>query len=177
MLTIRPERPVDADAVARVHVEAFGGEEEAQLVAALRTTSAYVPAVSLVAERGDEVVAHALFSKIEVPGREPLGGLVALGPVAVLPRCQRQGIGSALIRAGLERAAPLGFAGVVLVGHPSYYPRFGFQPASRFGLRLPISVPDEAFMALPLRPGGLDGVAGVVYYAEPFGLPSPADSA
>jgi predicted N-acetyltransferase YhbS len=113
-------------------------------------------------------VGHALLSKVQIEGNDPACGLLALGPVAVLPEWQRQGYGGQLIRSGLERAASLGYSGVVLVGHPTYYPRFGFRPASGFGLRLPFSVPDEVFMALPLRPGGLDNAEGLVRFAEPF---------
>jgi putative acetyltransferase len=168
MLTIRPERREDADAVEQVNTEAFGAEGEARLVNAVRPLDAYVPELSLVAEREGTVVAHALFSRVQIEGNPQAEMLLALGPVAVLPERQRQGIGTMLIRAGLERAAALGFAGVVLVGHPSYYPRFGFRSAKEFGLRLPFPVEEEAFMALPLRPGGLDAAAGTVVYSEPF---------
>jgi putative acetyltransferase len=168
MLTIRTEQREDAGAVYRVNAEAFGREVEARLVEAIRRSEAYLPELSLVVEREGSVVAHVLFSKVHIEGSEQAERLLALGPVAVLPAWQRQGIGTALVRAGLERAAALGFAGVVLVGHPSYYPRFGFQPARQFGLRVPFPVEEDAFMALPLRPGGLDAAAGTVVFSEPF---------
>jgi putative acetyltransferase len=95
--------------------------------------------------------------------------LLALAPVAVRPGWQRQGIGGQLIRTGLESAAALVFRAVVLIGHPTYYPRFGFTPARSFGLECPFPVPDEVFMALPLRPGGLDGVRGTIVYPPAFG--------
>jgi putative acetyltransferase len=93
---------------------------------------------------------------------------LALAPVAVAPSRQGNGIGSALIRRGLEEARALGHTVVIVLGHAGYYPRFGFVPARALGIRAPFPVNDESFMALALRPGGLDGVRGTVQYAAPF---------
>ena len=133
---------------------------------ALRSAPEFVPELALVAERERAVVGHVLFSRV-------LSGTVAdralgLGPIAVQPTLQRQGIGGQLIRAGLEAAAALGFDAVVLIGHPAYYPRFGFVPGSRFGLRTTYDVPDDVWMARPLRPGGLENLAGEVRYSPAF---------
>jgi putative acetyltransferase len=168
VLTIRSETPQDAAGVERVNREAFGREQEGLLVTAVRLSDVYVQDLSLVAERDGAVVGHVLFSRVRLEGSDVERELLALGPVAVAPPCQRQGIGAALIRAGLERATELGYDGVVLIGHPSYYPRFGFRPARDFGLRTTFAVPDEAFMALPLREGGLEDSAGTVVYSPPF---------
>lgn len=93
---------------------------------------------------------------------------VGLSPIAVQPALQRLGIGRQLIQAGLATAALLGLDGVVMIGHPSYYPRFGFMPASQFGLRKNYPVPDEVFMARPLRPGGMNDLTGEVRYSPAF---------
>jgi len=166
-VSIRPEGPHDGDAIRALHSAAFGRPDEARLVDALRASSAFLPELSLVAEEDGRVVGHVLFSPVSLAEGEA-NGLLGLGPIAVLPERQRQGIGSRLIRVGLERAATLGCRAVVLVGHPDYYPRFGFTTASRFGLTCAYPVPDEVFMALPLRSGALDGVAGSIRYSSAF---------
>jgi putative acetyltransferase len=94
--------------------------------------------------------------------------VAGLGPMAVRPAWQRQGIGSQLVREGLEECWRSGYEAVVVLGHPEYYPRFGFVPASRFGLRCEFEAPDEAFMALELRSGVLSAGGGVVRYASEF---------
>jgi putative acetyltransferase len=94
--------------------------------------------------------------------------VLALAPLAVRPEWQRRGIGSQLVRAGLERGAALGHRAVILIGHPSYYPRFGFTPARAFGIEPPMPLPDEVFMALPLQPDNLDDVRGTLSYPPAF---------
>lgn len=165
---IRPETPSDAAAVHRVLLEAFGGPVEAALVDALRCSPAFVPELSLVAKQGGLVVAHLLFTRAGLAGGPPDVPLLALGPVGVLPEHQRRGIGSRLIREGLAAAAALGYAAVVLVGHPDYYPRFGFRPARSLGLQLPFDVPDEVAMALVLDPGAASSLRGAVIYPPEF---------
>lgn len=165
-LYVRDEVPADHDAVRAVETAAFGRPEEAQLVDLLRANGAAV--ISLVAAWEGGIVGHILFSPVTADAA-PQARLLGLAPVAVAPAQQRLGIGGALIRAGLARAMALGYDGVVLLGHPEYYPRFGFVPASRFGIRCEYDCPDEAFMALPLREGGLVEVTGLVRYAPEFG--------
>ncbi len=160
---VREERPADAPAVYAVNAAAFETDAEARLVDALRANGGLV--LSLVAEVDGRVQGHVAFSDVTVTAAD--GNVhrgVGLAPVAVAPQAQRQGVGGALIRAGLERLRGLGVPFCVLLGHPSYYPRFGFQPASRFGLRWTRPVRDEAFMALALRDAGLTGVEGTVRY-------------
>lgn len=164
----RPETPEDAAAIREINTLAFARPEEARLVDALRVSEAFIPELSLVAESGGRLVGHILFSRGTVEGEGEPVELLALGPLAVRPECQRQGVGGQLIRAGLERAAALGYRAVFLFGHPTYYPRFGFVPGSRFGLKSTYNVPDDVFMALPLRPDGLDGVCGTALFAPVF---------
>jgi putative acetyltransferase len=166
MIVVRAETPADHEQVREVHRGAFQGEVEADIVDALRGAPG---AISLVAAESASVVGHIFFCPVEVAGGGPAISAAGLGPMAVLPEHQRRGIGSRLVREGLEACRRLGFDAVVLVGHPSYYPRFGFGPAGRFGLRCAFDVPDEAFMALPLAPGGLPAGGGLVRYRPEFG--------
>jgi putative acetyltransferase len=167
-VVIRSESDKDREAIWALNREAFNRDAEANLVDAIRQSPGFVPSLSLVAEREGEIVGHALFSEAAI---ESTGGpltVLALGPVAVRPAFQKQGIGGALIRAGVERGAALDYPAVLLIGHPTYYPRFGFLPGSRYGLKLNFSVPDDVFMALPLRPDGLDGIQGTFAFPPAF---------
>lgn len=171
MLRIRPETPADHAAVRAVNERAFERAAEADLVEALRRAAH--PHRSLVAEDEHQIVGHIFFSPVEIDPveSEPVRhGLAVLGlaPMAVHPDRQRQGIGGALVREGLRACADLGGGAVVVLGHPAYYPRFGFRPAATFGLRCTYDVPDEVFMALELLPGALDGVSGTVHYHPAF---------
>ncbi|MEU7485868.1 bifunctional class I SAM-dependent methyltransferase/N-acetyltransferase [Streptomyces sp. NPDC042319] len=154
----RAEAPGDAAAVREINLAAFPTPEEAGIVDALRADpGAWLDGLSMVAQAPDGTLAgHALLTRCHVDGHPAL----ALAPVAVLPAHQRRGAGSAVIRAALEAAREAGEHVVLVLGHPEYYPRFGFAPASRWGIRAPFEVPDEAMMALPLDaarpvPGGV----------------------
>jgi putative acetyltransferase len=167
LAVVRPERPGDIAAIRRVNEEAFGRAAEADLVDSLRAHGRV--SLSLVAERGGEVVGHLLFSPVGIDsGRESTAGL-GLAPMAVLPARQRAGIGSVLVRTGLAECWRAGHGWVVVLGHPEYYPRFGFVPASRHGLAWEHPAPDEAFMVLPLREGAIPVGGGLVRYAPEFG--------
>jgi putative acetyltransferase len=163
-LTIRPERPPDADAVRIVNERAFGQPTEAALVDALRGVAG---AISLVATIGARIVGHILFTPVQV-GAGPTVPAIGLAPMAVLPEYQRQGIGSQLALAGLDACRSRGHGVVVVVGHPTFYPRFGFVPASTAGLECEYDVPAEAFMVLELRPGALALTRGIVRYRPEF---------
>jgi putative acetyltransferase len=165
-LLIRREQPSDASAIRRVLESAFGQPAEANLVKALRSAGGLT--LSLVALCDNEVIGHIAFSPVSIGGKATYPSALALAPVAVSPDSQRSGIGSALIRFGLEDARRLGHPGVIVLGHAEYYPRFGFLLASRFGITCPFAVPDEHFMAIELSPGGLDGQHGVVGYRPEF---------
>jgi len=165
-MLIRAEEQNDRAAVHAVNVSAFGTPSEANLVSALREQTQ--PVVSLIAEENGAVVGHIMLSPVSLSGHPDLK-VMGLAPMAVAPEHQRKGIGSALVRAGLEQAKQLGFAAVVVLGHPEYYPRFGCSPSSRFGIDCEYEVPEEAFMAMELQPGALGGKTGKVKYHAAFG--------
>lgn len=162
---IRAEEKPDETAVYAVNEVAFETPAEAKLVSALRAQAR--PFVSLIAELDGRIVGHIVFSPVTLSGHAEQR-IVGLAPMAVLPGHQRQGIGSALVRAGLETCSDLGFGAVVVLGHPEYYPRFGFAPAVRFGIGCRYEVPDEVFMALELRAGYLVGTHGTIDYHPAF---------
>ena len=165
-MTIRPERAADTSEVRRVHELAFGQPLEADLVDRLR--EACVDALSLVAE-DDVVVGHVLFTPVivESAGRRVVG--MGLAPMAVLPDRQRQGIGSQLVTRGLDILRERGCPFVVVVGHPEYYPRFGFERASTRGLASQWDgMPDAAFMVLVLNARAMADVSGVATYRDEF---------
>jgi putative acetyltransferase len=165
-MKIRPELPTDAASVRAVNQAAFDTNTEANLVELLHEKAS--PLISLVADDDGVVVGHILFSPavlVEHPSRK----IMTLAPMAVLPAHQRRGIGSGLVRAGLESCTQIGFEAAVVLGHAEYYPRFGFRPASRFALRCEYDVPDEVFMAMELKPGILTGKAGTIRFHPAFG--------
>ena len=166
MLRIRLETPEDGVAIRRVNEEAFGHSSEANLVEKLRSRQAFT--ISLVAADEDRVVGHILFSPVTTESGSTTFAALGLGPMAVLPSCQRQGIGSQLIRTGLQECKRLGHKVIVVLGHPDYYPRFGFVRASPYNIKWEHDVPDEAFMILELQRGALPGRHGTVRYQPEF---------
>jgi putative acetyltransferase len=165
-MRIRRESEADHAAVRALNEAAFETAAEANLVEALRAKR--ISLVSLVAESGGTVVGHILFSPVMLAERSDLNAM-GLGPMAVLPDHQRKGVGSALVREGLARCRQLGCRAVVVVGHPNYYPRFGFVPGTRYGIRCEYDVPADVFMIAELEKGALNGVAGVARYDNAFG--------
>jgi putative acetyltransferase len=164
--TIRPERPEDSPRIRQINELAFGKPAEADLVERLRQACA--DALSLVAEDG-VVVGHILFTPVVIEGDGQRIVGMGLAPMAVLPDRQRQGIGSQLVRRGLDILRQRGCPFVVVVGHPEYYPRFGFAPASRRALVSQWDgMPDAAFMALILDPYAVEGASGVAKYRGEF---------
>jgi putative acetyltransferase len=166
--SIRGEHPEDAAQIAEINRLAFGREDEARLVERLRAAPQFDSQLSRVAVISGQIVGHILFSPCAVNNDDCATPAVCLAPMAVYPDHQRRGIGSALVRDGLRACRDLGHRIVTVVGHAAYYPRFGFEPAARFGIRSPFPVPDEAFMVLALVPGALDGAGGVVRYPAAF---------
>lgn len=163
-MLIREERPVDRAAVYTLNTAAFGQPAEADLVDRLR--DAAQPLISLVAEDDGAIVGHIMFTPVTLAGYDER--LMGLAPMAVVPGRQRSGIGSALVRAGLDACARLGAAAVVVLGHPEFYPRFGFSPAADFGIASEYDAPREAFMAIELRPGSLQRASGTISYHPAF---------
>jgi putative acetyltransferase len=149
-LRIRAETHLDRDGIAAVTRAAFGKEREVRMVEAIRASAGFVPDLSLVAEEDGLIVGHVLLSYVELAatGRR----LLELGPISVLPDRQRRGVGSALVRKALRLADVRGEPLVLVLGHPAYYPRFGFRPASELGIAPPDpSIRNDAFMAIALR--------------------------
>ena len=166
MIAVRIERPDDAARVRQLNELAFGQPLEARLVETLR--QACPDSLSLVAEDAD-VVGHILFTPVVIDsaGRRVVG--MGLAPMAVLPDRQREGIGSQLVRRGLDILRQRGCPFVVVVGHPEYYPRFGFEPASWHGLTSQWEgIPDAAFMVVMLDVHAMTGVSGVARYRAEF---------
>jgi putative acetyltransferase len=164
LLTIRHEAASDREAVSRVLRDAFGGEDEVRLVDTLRDAGHV--RLSLVAEEDGDVVGHIAFSPMTIASDSGAHPAVCLAPVAVTPQRQRAGVGSALIIAGLDELRAAGESAVILLGHPTYYPRFGFRPAREFDLHYQND--RDAFMALELQPGALDHVSGTARFAPEF---------
>jgi putative acetyltransferase len=164
--TTRSEAPGDVTAIREVNLAAFPTAAEADLVDALRASDTWIEGLSIVTEGAQgTVVGHALLTRCYVGGTPAL----ALAPCAVLPRLQRHGAGSAAIRTGLDAARAMGEQLVLVLGHANYYPRFGFRPASTFGIRTSFEVPDEAMMALALDPD-TEVPHGTIAYPAPFGV-------
>ena len=161
-MIVRREEPQDIAAIRFVNEQAFGGSVEAHAIDALRDRGAAT--LSLVAVIDERVVGHLFFSPVTIESPERSWPGLGLAPLTVLPEYQRQGIGTALMNEGLEECRRLGHERVIVLGHPDYYPRFGFERASRYGVRFEFEAPDEACMILALQPGALDGVSGVANY-------------
>ena len=168
MIVVRPERVGDYIAIREVNLLAFGREVEARLVETLRQSASFIPELSLAAVENGRVMGHILFSPLTIETDKGAVSALALAVMAVRPELQNRGIGSELVRHGLKECQRLGHNVVVVIGHPGYYPRFGFSSARAKGLEVPFEVPDEAFMVLELVPGALDGIGGMVRYPQAF---------
>jgi putative acetyltransferase len=167
MIEIRAEQPGDIAVVREINERAFGRPLEAQIVDRLRENCPEL--ISRVAVLDDRLVGHILFSPVVLESRAGVIHGMGLAPMAVLPAHQHQGIGSRLVHGGLAALRETGCPFVIVLGHPDYYPRFGFKPASQYGLRCQWDgVPDSAFMALVLDEGRLCGASGVVRYRHEF---------
>lgn len=168
MITIRSEKPEDFQAIYEINKQAFNGESEAKLVNNLRNTNGFIPGLSLVALKNDELVGHILFSIIYIKTDTDNVPILALAPMAVLPEYQRSGIGAEMLKKGLKRCKSLRYKAIVVLGHPEYYSSFEFVPAKDKGLKLPFDAPDEAFMVYEITPNSLAGATGVIEYPPEF---------
>ncbi|MBX3412858.1 MAG: N-acetyltransferase [Pirellulales bacterium] len=164
-MIVRAENPADRSAIYELHRQAFGGEDESRLVDSLRAHGYH--RVSLVAEEAEQIVGHVLYSAIEIITPDARLPVLALAPVAVLPEWQNRRIGTRLIEQGLDQCRAGGHTIVLVVGHPPYYPRFGFS--AELARQLACDYAGEAFMALELVPHAMRGLTGRVQYSPPFG--------
>ena len=183
MIAIREEQPDDVAAIRDINQRAFGQDQEANIVDALRSNGAAL--LSLVATLDGQVVGHIMYSPITIgdeaeddaartgftlpdtPTVSTVTG-AALGPMSVLPEHQQHGIGSKLVESGNQKLKAAGCPFIIVLGHANFYPRFGFQPASTFGVRCEWPVPDDAFMLLPLDPSATQSLSGLAKYRPEF---------
>ena len=166
MVIIRQERQEDIASIYEVNAKAFSSIGEANLVNKLRSRNQII--LSLVAIADDQIVGHILFTPVTLSGSEKEFMGVGIGPLAVLPKFQKQGIGTLLVKTGLEQCQKKGYEFVVVLGDPGYYSRFGFVSTSQYNIRCEYDVPVEAFMAIALQEGALKQRPGVVKYQPEF---------
>jgi len=175
-LVIRKEKPEDYSTVIELTEKAFETMEfsdgkEGQLVEKLRKAATFIPELSLIAEHNGQIIGHILFTPLKIENENYKNDSLVLGPVSVLPEFQKQGIGGQLIVAGHQKALELGFHSAILIGHPEYYPRFGYQKASGFGLKVAMELPsDDVFMAVELSEAALKDISGMVIFPPEFGV-------
>lgn len=172
-INIRKEQLKDREEIYNLIKESFKSAEnsdgsEQDLVNRLRNSDSYIHDLSLVATCDKTIVGHIMFTKISIENKDLKTASLALAPLSVLPKYQRQGIGSKLISEGLSIAKNLGYKSVVVLGSEKYYPRFGFKEAKEFGINPPFDVPSENFMVIDLEPASLKYINGVVKYAKEF---------
>ncbi len=166
MIIIREETNKDINAVRDLTIAAFGQQNEADLIDTLRSKAEHY--VSLVAEQNKQVIGHILFTPVTLT-ENPAGiSIAGLAPMAVSPEWQKSGIGSQLVDTGLLACIEAGYKAVVVLGHPAFYPKFGFKPSVGFSIKSEYEVPDEVFMAKELIPGSLSGASGVIAYHSAF---------
>ncbi|MGG7078994.1 GNAT family N-acetyltransferase [Clostridium sardiniense] len=168
-IIIREENNKDFNEVYDVVRLAFENAEhtdhnEHNLVNKLRDSDAFIKELSLVAENDGKIIGHTMITKIKIGEHISL----ALAPLAVLPKYHGLGVGKKLVLEGHKIAKELGYSSVVIVGDPNYYSRFGYEPASKWGIKAPFEVPDENFMAVELIENGLRNISGEVIYAKEF---------
>jgi len=166
MIKIREEHKQDIQAIREVNIRAFGQTQEADVVDKLRQNCNNL--LSLVAVMQNQVVGHILFSPVTLESGERTTEGMGLAPMAVLPEHQRQGIGSELIRAGIAGLKRRRWPFVIVLGHAEYYPRFGFESASRYEIRSEWEVPNDAFMILVLNKSKMQGMSGLAKYRPEF---------
>ncbi|MBS4192861.1 N-acetyltransferase [Bacillus sp. FJAT-49705] len=172
---IRKEQESDYDSTEKVVKTAFASadhsdQNEHKLVLRIRLSNVFIPELSLVAagKDNDEILGHILLSKVLIGNGNKKTGSLALAPISVLPDYQNKGIGKSLIQGALQKAKELGFQSVIVLGHPEYYPKFGFRKSSLWQIKAPFDVPEEALMAIELQKGSLDNASGVVEYPSVF---------
>ena len=165
-ITVRPESATDIKAIDVVHLSAFGGDEEVNLVSALRNSAGFNAQLSLVAEFHDRIVGHILLTKVRLQRDDDGMDILALAPMAVVPSQTHRGIGSELVQSAVDAARRTGYAAIAVVGHPDFYRRFGFEAASRWGLTCNLPAPEEAVLAMELEEGALASGGNIIYPSQ-----------
>ena len=172
-LKIRKETQSDYNEVEMIIRFAFEAIEHSDhkehlLVARLRKSDAFIPELSLVAECDGMIVGHILLTRLIIQNDNEVFESLALAPVSIKPEYQRKGIGSALIFESHKIAKQLGYKSIILLGHKEYYPRFGYEPTTKYNIRSPFKVPDENFMVKSLEKNAMNGISGIVKYPKEF---------
>lgn len=170
-IRIRKENENDYKTIYDLVKLAFQNEphsdgDEQDLVEKLRTGDSYIPELSLVAECNGEIVGHIMFTKAKIEENVVL----VLAPLAIIPEYQRKGIGGKLIEEGHKIAKNMGYTAIFLTGHSEYYPKFGYERASEYGISLSIEVPDNCFLVHELKKDSLNNLKGVLKFAKEFGI-------
>lgn len=169
-MIIRREKIHDFEDIDNLMLQAFEGEFEKDLVRDLRSGESYINELALVSENEDEITGYLMFSKLIVKGIEENNEGLALAPLAVKEGFRNIGVGKALVRQGIALARALGYKYIIVLGHSAYYKSFGFENASKYGIKAPFPVEDDNFMALELRDEALKNVEGTVVYSKEFGI-------
>ena len=165
---IRSETKDDFNIITEINDLAFSGNSESKLIINLRKNSDFITDLSLVALADDRILGHILFYPITIKSENDDYPTIALAPMAVHPDYQKKGIGTKLAFDGIQRCKDMGFDSVIVLGHPGYYPRFGFKPASNWEIYTDFDAPDEAFMVLELVINSLAGKSGKVVYPKEY---------
>ncbi len=165
-MSVRRANPEDNEQIKKLYQKAFDTDAEAILVESLRESG--VPNVSLVYEDGKDIVGHILFTQVDLDGDDSGVRIAGLGPMGVLPRDQYRGIGSSLVKAGLDECKSDGYGAAVVLGYTTFYPKFGFVPSVKFGITTTFNVPEDVFMAQELMPEALKDKHGTVKFHQAF---------
>ncbi len=165
-MTIRIEKTTDIQQIWQINTEAFERKGEADLINTLRESD--TPYISLIYEENNKFLGHIFFTPVELAGDTSGLDIMGLGPMAVVPEMQYKGIGSLLVKAGIEQCRDNGYDAIIVLGHAAFYPKFGFVPSVNYGIKSEFDVPEDVFMVLELKKNILKGKQGIIKYHEAF---------
>ncbi|KAF1076204.1 GNAT family N-acetyltransferase [Halodesulfovibrio sp. MK-HDV] len=171
-ISIRKTSASDLSEIMRVEEEAFGYPKEANLVRALLNDQTAEPGLSLLAFDGDEAIGHIMFTAVKIGGNDIVASILA--PLAVVPKSQKKGVGGKLINAGLDLLREAGVSIVFVLGHPTYYPKYGFAPVHPHAINAPYPIPEEcrdAWMMQILDDTAPETISGTVVVSDQLGKP------